>query len=69
MLDFVKTEVKPDLLFWTGDNSPHNVWSNSNEEVAEATVNVTKMIKAHFEGTNISVYPIQGNHEAWPVNV
>lgn len=45
------------------------MWSNSNEEVAEATVNVTKMMKAHFDATNISVYPIQGNHEAWPVNV
>jgi hypothetical protein len=22
-----------DGIFWTGDNSAHNVWSNSNEEV------------------------------------
>lgn len=69
MLEFVKTEVKPDILFWTGDNSPHNVWANSNEEVALATMNITKIIQAQFDATNISVYPIQGNHDTWPVNV
>lgn len=69
MLEFTKSEIQPDILFWTGDNSPHNVWSNSNEEVAEATASITKIIQAHFDNTNISVYPIQGNHDTWPVNV
>ena len=69
MLDFVKTEVKPDLFFWTGDNSPHNIWANNITEVGNATLNITLAIQRAFDGTNISVYPIQGNHDTWPVNI
>lgn len=69
MLDFVRDEIKPDLFFWTGDNSPHNVWANNNSEVGNSTRNITLAIQAAFNGTNISVYPIQGNHDTWPVNV
>ena len=29
MLDYVVSDVKPDMLFWTGDNSPHNIWYNT----------------------------------------
>ena len=35
MFEFVRDEIKPDVLFWTGDMSAHSVWENSNEEVAE----------------------------------
>ena len=35
MFEFMRDEIKPDVLFWTGDMSPHSVWENSNEEVAE----------------------------------
>jgi hypothetical protein len=34
MFKFMKEEIKPDVLFWTGDMTPHNVWENSEEEVA-----------------------------------
>ena len=33
MLNFIKDEVKPDVLFFTGDMTPHNVWDNSEEEI------------------------------------
>ena len=33
MYEFIRDEIKPDVLFWTGDMTPHNVWENSNEEV------------------------------------
>lgn len=69
MLNFVKTEINPDILFWTGDNSPHDVWENNNADVTMSTVNITNMIRDAFKGTNISVYSIQGNHDTWPVNV
>jgi hypothetical protein len=69
MLDYVKEEIKPDLFLWTGDNSPHNVWANNDEEVLMATLNITRIIKEHFDSSNITVYPIQGNHDTWPVNV
>jgi hypothetical protein len=58
MLNFVKDEVKPDLFFWTGDNSPHNVWANSIPEVGNATLNITIAIQKVFDSSNITVYPI-----------
>jgi len=48
MLDFVKTEIKPDMFIWTGDNSAHNVWDNTVEEVTEYTVAITETIKTFF---------------------
>jgi hypothetical protein len=58
MLTFVRDEVKPDMFFWTGDNSPHNVWDNDNSEVGNATYNITMAIQRAFNGTNITVLPI-----------
>lgn len=58
MLNFVRDEIKPDMFFWTGDNSPHNVWANDVEEVGNATYNITLAIQAAFDNSNISVYPI-----------
>lgn len=58
MLDYIVDEVKPDVMFWTGDNSPHNVYENTVEEVTNYTVHVTQMIKAKLDSTDISVIPI-----------
>lgn len=69
MLQFVKSEIKPDLLLWTGDNSPHNVWENGNDDVLQSTLNITSMIQSAFADTNISVFSVEGNHDTWPVNV
>lgn len=68
MLQYIKEEIKPDMVVWTGDNSAHNVWDNTNEEVIEYTKNITDTIKGIFEGTDITVFPIQGNHDTWPIN-
>jgi sphingomyelin phosphodiesterase len=67
-LDFVKTAIKPDFLFWTGDNSPHNVWSNSEEEVIQSTQGITKNLKDAFGTAPVQIFPIQGNHDTWPIN-
>ena len=68
MLDYIVTTVKPDVLFWTGDNSPHNTYDNTEEEVLNYTVTTTQMIKDKLAGSNITVVPIQGNHDTWPVD-
>ena len=44
MLEFIKKEIKPELIFWTGDNSPHNVWANSVGEVSNSTIWITQTI-------------------------
>mmetsp|Transcript_33587 Transcript_33587/g.24240 ORF Transcript_33587/g.24240 Transcript_33587/m.24240 type:complete len:384 (-) Transcript_33587:78-1229(-) len=57
------------MFFWTGDNSAHNVWSNTAEEVTNYTINITESVKEIFGDESIVVYPTQGNHDTWPVNV
>jgi len=44
MFKYIAEEVKPDVLIWTGDNSPHVIWENDHEEVVSATRNITEMI-------------------------
>lgn len=58
MLEFVRDEIKPDYFFWTGDNSAHNVWNNTNQEVTDYIQNITDTIKTTFDGSDISVFPI-----------
>ena len=63
-------ELKTDFITWTGDNSAHNVWDNTQEEITQYTVNITQTLKdALGPDSKIPVFPIQGNHDTWPVNV
>ena len=71
MFDFIATLQKDiDFMTWVGDNSAHNVWDNTNEEVTEYTNIITQMLKdAMGEDTKVEFYPSLGNHDTWPVNV
>lgn len=69
MLDHIATEIRPDVVFWTGDNSPHNIWSLTNEDVTNYTIEVTQMIKDKLDGAGITVIPTQGNHDTWPIDI
>ena len=69
MMDFIVKEQKPDMLFWTGDNSSHNIWDNTVEEVVDYTKTVTDVIKTAIGDSPITVLPIHGNHDIWPVDV
>jgi sphingomyelin phosphodiesterase len=68
MFEYIRDEIKPEVLFWTGDMSPHNVWENSHEEVAEVNYVVAKQMQEIF-GESLMIYPLQGNHDVFPVNV
>lgn len=68
MLEHIVENHKIDSIFWTGDNSPHNTWDNTNEEVTMYTQLITSEIKKAFEGVDVPVYPSTGNHDTWPVN-
>ena len=41
MLDHIVETDLPDMVFWTGDNSAHNVWNNNANESIMYTVEVT----------------------------
>lgn len=45
MMEYVVAEQKPDMIFWTGDNSAHTIWNNTVEEVTADTTLVTNIIK------------------------
>jgi len=59
--------MQPDVIFWTGDNTAHDVWLQSVEENAYYTHVLTDRVKEIFPDT--PVYPVLGNHEFFPVNV
>ena len=58
MLDHVTAENLPDMVFWTGDNSAHNVWENTANESVLYTATVSTLIKNAFDGKNVTVMPI-----------
>lgn len=68
LMDYVVSEIKPDIIFWTGDNSSHNIWNNTVEEVTSYTETVTNIIKDAIKDSDITVLPIHGNHDTWPVD-
>ena len=72
MFDFIsdnQSTLKTDFITWTGDNSPHNTWENTQEEVAMYVANITATLKESL-GTDstIEIFPALGNHDVWPIN-
>lgn len=65
-----QAELKTEFITWVGDNSAHNVWDNTNEEITDYTNNITITLKeALGPNSTIQVFPSLGNHDTWPVNV
>ena len=62
MLTNIK-QKNPDMLFWTGDNSPHDIWQQTNEIVTNHTISLTRMIKETFADSPVKIYPCTGNHD------
>lgn len=69
MLEYVRDEINPDIILWTGDNSCSDTWSNTLEEVVDYVVNITETMDSYLGNTNITIFPVLGNHDTWPVNV
>ena len=65
-LEFAKSELKPDLIIWTGDNSPHDYSTCSAEESMASIIELTKEIKKAYPDT--PVVATFGNHDAYPGN-
>ena len=62
--------LKTEFITWAGDNSAHNIWDNSDEEVTKYTLSITDYLKkALGPDSKVEVYPVLGNHDTWPVNV
>ena len=59
-------QVKPDLVYWTGDIMPHDVWENTREDNVRQFNNTLTLLKTYLPG--VKVIPAMGNHEGVPVN-
>jgi Calcineurin-like phosphoesterase len=69
IMTYIKDEIEPDFMVWTGDNSRSNTWANTLDEVIMYTVNITETIKEIGLDKVTTMYPIEGNHDTFPVNV
>jgi sphingomyelin phosphodiesterase len=56
-----------DLVIWTGDNVPHDVWNTTQEINLRHIHTVTDLVKVAFNGKK--VFPCLGNHETHPINM
>ena len=55
-----------DLILWTGDNTPHDVWAQSQSYNLNFTSIISEYLRRH---TKTRVIGAMGNHESFPVNV
>lgn len=55
-----------DAIIWTGDNTPHDIWQQSQSYNLNFTILLAQKIK---QATNATVIAAMGNHESFPVNV
>ena len=61
MGEYINENLKPDIVFWTGDIVPHDQW----EYDVEYVTNYQKRL-ADFMVANMSsyvIYPLEGNHD------
>jgi len=61
MGQFIREEVEPEMIFYTGDIAPHNQWEYTLDEIKEYQSNVTAWMLEYFK--DIPLYPIEGNHD------
>lgn len=66
-MQFIRDEIEPDALIWTGDITPHDGY-NLDEQQAETYADViTKLFKENFE-EKLPIFPVQGNHDFGHLN-
>ena len=66
MGDFIREEIKPDLIAWTGDVPPHDMWNYNLDYVKKYQGVMTDFFKANF--SDFSLYPLEGNHDFGDAN-
>ena len=58
--------LKPDLILWLGDTSPHDLWNYRPDLQNRDVRMVAEIIREKMEG--VPVYPAIGNHECFPTD-
>lgn len=72
MLDYIKTEIKPQHVFWGGNSVPHNLDRGSEEGNVEIMDKVTTAIFSTLKDIgnkdHQQFYFTIGNHDSFPEN-
>ena len=55
-----------DFIIWTGDNTPHDIWRQTQSYNLNFTTIISNKLRNH---TKAIVVAAMGNHESFPVNV
>jgi len=61
MGDYIKSEIKPDMIAWTGDIAPHDMWNYDLDYVMGYTQAFNDYLKTNL--SEFSIYPLEGNHD------
>lgn len=61
MGDFIKEEINPDVIFWTGDVPPHDQWMYSEEYIKTYQSFLADYMSANF--SDYSIHVLEGNHD------
>ncbi|XP_063678896.1 sphingomyelin phosphodiesterase-like [Bolinopsis microptera] len=65
-LEFISQQIKPEVIFWTGDIPAHDVWKQSRADQLQHIQVTADLMSQYFPDTR--VYPSLGNHESSPVD-
>ena len=67
-LEYIRDIVKPDMLLWTGDNSPHDreLGEVAVYEAQECLNWVAKQINETFPDLINDTFSVIGNHDVFP---
>lgn len=65
--EFIKDEVKPDAMIWTGDVVPHDQYNLDEAEAELYQGTAAKVFKDYFY-EEFPVFPIMGNHDFQHLN-
>ena len=61
MGDIINNEIKPDVILWGGDVTPHDQNAQSFEYVTSLQDRLADFFKANL--SSYSLYPLEGNHD------
>ena len=65
-LSYSNNEIS--YVLWSGDITPHDVWATTKQEILQTALSWTSLLKSSLPKEK-PVFPILGNHEAFPVNM
>ncbi|KAL4435127.1 hypothetical protein ABPG74_003620 [Tetrahymena malaccensis] len=68
-VSFIKRNLSNEIDFalWTGDNTNHFIWEQTQEKNINSTIQLTQLFQKEIP--SLKIFPIMGNHESFPCNV